>query len=299
MKRTTVLAVLILLSLPNHLWAQAPTPGATNFAIIGIAFGQSLKLNLLAYPPTPNIPGTAGFPPTLCVATLGYQDGNGNLLGATMPVTLAVGQTASLTLSFAEAIAAEAAIAGNAATGPAAHAVVGAAANGMPRIEVVPMVTTTGNAAQCVATLEVVDNLLRVTSQGFTGTVAYPGAPIFGPESVYPLQNMELNVQGTPTLPCIAQLSFQDGSGNPVGPTKNVDTFFSASLTLLWQTLYPGFPGTTPPVEPLLITPIVTYTSPSSACIATGEMIVPIFGRSWEFYPLEPLPLPLPPIYIP
>jgi len=289
MKRTTALAVLILLSLPNHLWAQAPTPGATNFAIIGIALGQSLKLNLLAYPSTASIPGTVGYPSNPCVATLGYQDGNGNLLGATMPVTLAVGQTASLTLSFAEAIAAEAAIAGNAAADPA---------NDVLRIEVVPMVTTTGNAAQCVATLEVVDNLLKVTTQGFTGTVAYPGAPIFGPESVYPLQNMELNVQGTPTLPCVAQLSFQNGSGNPVGPTKNVDTFFSASLTLPWQTLYPGFPGTTPPVEPLLITPIVTYTSPSSACIATGEMIVPIFERSWEFYPLEPLPLPLPPIYI-
>jgi len=119
-----------------------------------------------------------------------------------MPVTLAVGQTASLTLSFAEAIAAEAAIAGNAAADPA---------NDVLRIEVVPMVTTTGNAAQCVATLEVVDNLLKVTTQGFTGTVAYPGAPIFGPESVYPLQNMELNVQGTPRFHASRSSVFRTG----------------------------------------------------------------------------------------
>lgn len=299
MKRTslTALAVVILLSLPHGLWAQALVypPGATNFATIGIALGQSLKLNLGAFPPSPANPSSVAFPANPCVATLGFQDGNGNLLGATNSVTLQAGQTASLTLSFAAAITAEAAINANTPPSTSDNAAATATANVMRRIELLPVVTTTGDAGQCVATLEVVDNVLRATTQGITGTVAYPNAVFFGPVSVYPFLNVELNVSGAFTHACIAQLSFTDKNGNPIGPTKTVDTSASASLTLPWQTIYPTYP--TIPSQPQLITPVVS-TSTTSACVASCEVIDVLYGRSWAIYPVEPITFPLAPIYL-
>jgi hypothetical protein len=188
MKRTTVLAVLILLALPNSAWAQTPTPGATNFPLIGITLGQSLRVNLVAIS-VPASPGSVAFPPNPCVATLGFQDRNGNTLGNTKTVTLAIGQTASLAVNAADVIV-------GVTTNPTTAS---ADANAAGVAEVLPMVTPSGgNGASCVATVEVVDNLLRTPTQSFTGSVALPANPIFGPQSVYPLLNVQLDVVASP-----------------------------------------------------------------------------------------------------
>src|ERR1700693_149524 len=86
---TSVLTVLVVLVLANGAWAQ----GATNFAMVGITRGQTLQLNLVAYPPEPI------FPPTPCMAELRFQGSSGEPLGTTKTVTLNMGESASLTLS--------------------------------------------------------------------------------------------------------------------------------------------------------------------------------------------------------
>jgi hypothetical protein len=81
MKRNTVtltLTVLIVFAMAQGAWAQ----GATNFPMIGITPGQTLQLNLVAFPPNPL------YPPGPCMAQLGFQDGNGKPLGTTETVTL-------------------------------------------------------------------------------------------------------------------------------------------------------------------------------------------------------------------
>ena len=55
--------------------------------MIGITRGTTLQLNLVANQPGP------------CTAVLGFQDSNGNPLGATWTGTLAGGESTSLTLN--------------------------------------------------------------------------------------------------------------------------------------------------------------------------------------------------------
>src|SRR5580704_3844990 len=62
-------------------------PKYTNFPMIGLVRGQTLQINIVAFPPVP------------CFALLGFQDVNGNPLGATSSVELQAGQSASLTLN--------------------------------------------------------------------------------------------------------------------------------------------------------------------------------------------------------
>src|SRR5580704_4610620 len=62
-------------------------PNYTNFPMIGLVRGQTLQINIVAYPPVP------------CFALLGFRDVNGNPLGATTSVELQAGQSASLTLN--------------------------------------------------------------------------------------------------------------------------------------------------------------------------------------------------------
>src|ERR1700677_2040498 len=77
---------------PGLALAQTANPpainaNATNFAMIGITRGQTLQINVVAYPPDP------------CFAQLGFQDSNGNPIGATSAVALQAGQSASLSIN--------------------------------------------------------------------------------------------------------------------------------------------------------------------------------------------------------
>jgi hypothetical protein len=127
----------------DSAWAQQ-----TNFAMMGITNAQTLQLNLVAFPPSP------------CIANLGFQDSNGNPIGPSMSaVTLAPGQSTSLSLS-----------------GLSLTKVLG------QRVEVQPMITPGSTAplsSSCVATAEVVEDLLENTS-AFLPAVQYPPSPTFG-----------------------------------------------------------------------------------------------------------------------
>lgn len=132
---TSVLTVLIVLVLANGAWAQ----GATNFTMVGITRGQSLQLNLVAWPPNP------AYPPTpICMAELGFQGSDGKPLGTTKTVTLATGESASLTLN------------GDSFVKP------------RERVEVLPTVVTEGTypPTHCFASVEVIDHVLANYHRG-------------------------------------------------------------------------------------------------------------------------------------
>jgi hypothetical protein len=75
--------VLTVLAIANGARAQTlPLTGfPTNFPMVGITNVETLRLNIVAWPP----------PSASCIAELGFQDSNGNPLGATKLVTLTTG----------------------------------------------------------------------------------------------------------------------------------------------------------------------------------------------------------------
>jgi len=80
---------LFALMLASPSWAQSlPANNTTNFPMIGLVRGQTLQINLVAYPPGP-----------FCFAQLGFQNSSGNPVGPTLNVTLGPGQSASLPLN--------------------------------------------------------------------------------------------------------------------------------------------------------------------------------------------------------
>jgi hypothetical protein len=146
---TSALGVLISLAIANATLAQVlPGSGPTNFPMVGITRGQTLLLNLVAFPPNP------------CMAQLGIQDGNGNVIALSQNLTLAPGQSAVLAVN------------GNSLT----------TAFGQ-RVELLPTVAGPDGAlpaASCVASAEVIDNVLRVTMVLVPGAVGFPPNPAFG-----------------------------------------------------------------------------------------------------------------------
>ena len=88
MKQVHALLVVTFCSwLTPAATAQVAPENATNFAMIGITRGQSLQINLVAYPPDP------------CFAQIGFQNSGGNPIGTTSAVTLQPGQSASLVIN--------------------------------------------------------------------------------------------------------------------------------------------------------------------------------------------------------
>jgi hypothetical protein len=73
-------------------------PGPPNFGLQGIALGQVLRLNAVAYPPNP------AYPPSPCMASLGFADRNGNPMGSVTTVNLSPGQSAALDLNSSTVI---------------------------------------------------------------------------------------------------------------------------------------------------------------------------------------------------
>jgi hypothetical protein len=168
-------------------------PNYTNFPMIGLVRGQTLQINVVAYPPVP------------CFALLGFQDVNGNALGTTSSVELQAGQSASLTLN------------GNSLTSVAGQ-----------RVEVQPVVTPTvviGTSVvvnQCSASVEIYDNVLGLSSVAVPGAAGYPPSPNFGMIGVTALQTVQLNVVAFPPTPCVGELSFLNAQGARVGNALNV-----------------------------------------------------------------------------
>ena len=302
-----VLLGLSLLTLISSAWAQTETPGATSFGMVGITRGQSLKLNLLAWPPGPCVGPTSDAdtaPPAACVAactaTLGFTDSMGNMLGATKTVTLALGDSTSLMLN------------GDTIIPPVTSILVSAPR----RMEVLPMVT--GGGSSCFATVEVIDNLLQVAVLGVPGAYppqplgGFPPSPIMGVLSVAPMETVRLNVvawpppNGYPPCPCDGELSFMDMNGNMVGKTLMVDLPAGQAtyLDLPGSTLFPSGPVGSLVLAPMLVHPVVTVysgvvgvgdTAPvASSCNASVEAISNVTGRTVVYWPPQPIYPPNP-----
>jgi hypothetical protein len=174
--------------------------GAINpLEMIGITSGQTLQLNIVAWPPVPT------FPPNPCDAVLGFQDSSGVQVGTTKKVSLAIGESASasFTLSSGDVFI---------------------------RAEFLPRVVSAGFgplSQTCVASVEVVDPVLGVTI-GVPGAKwppnpFFPPTPIFGMLDVTTSQVVRLNVMAWPPTPiyppnpCIGQISFADMNGTTIG----------------------------------------------------------------------------------
>lgn len=260
-----ILTLSIALDLTPGAWAQAES--ATNFPMIGIIAGQTLRLNLVAYPPSP------GFPTDPCMAVMGFQDSFGNPLGTTQTVTLAVGQSASLTLN-----------------GDTLTKKIGT------RVEVQPTIVTEGTypPTSCIASAEVMDNLLGITWVAVGGSVGYPPQPWFGMLDLNWFQTARLNVVAYPPDPCIGQLSFANSSGTPVGKTLsvNLNPGQAAFLELPGSVLYPPEPLGFPPVP---VHPMVTLASATggdvspTACVASVEVYITLTGQTTAYYPPAPI----------
>jgi hypothetical protein len=239
---------LLLAFIPMNLaWGQSPA-NYTNFPMIGVVRGQTVQLNISAFPPDP------------CFATLGFQDASGNPVGTTMNVTLQGGQSASLPLN------------GNTLTTVAGQ-----------RVEVQPTVTlTAGVVSQCTASTEVYDNILKISSVVVPGATGYPPSPVFGMIGVTVLQTARLNVVAFPPEPCIAQLSFVNSQGAQVGNTLNVQLSpgQATSLDLPGSTLVTGL-GQRAEVQPVV-------SSTNGGCAASAEVYINGLGTTSTFYPPDP-----------
>jgi hypothetical protein len=240
----TAAALLLFLAMS----AAQSLPNYTNFPMIGLVRGQTLQINIVAYPPDP------------CFAALGFQDVNGNSVGTTTNVVLQAGQTASLTLN------------GNTLTGVLGQ-----------RVEVQPTVAVAaGVASQCGASAEVFDNLLGISSAAVPGAAGWAPNSVFGMIGVTELQTVRLNVVAYPPVPCVGQLSFVNSQGAQVGNTLNVQLApgQASSLDLLGSTLVTKL-GQRAEVQPVL-------TAPNGGCVASAEVWVNGLGATSVYFPPEP-----------
>jgi hypothetical protein len=237
------------------------TPGATTFGMVGITSGQTLQLNLVAWPNGP------------CMAQLGFQDSSGLTIGETKTVTLQAGESASLALN-----------------GDTVAKAIG------ERVEVLPVVTPEGGFPEgpCHASAEVKDNIVGIATVGVSGLeFNAPPSPVFGVLSLSASSTARLKVVAFPNSPCIGELGFADKDGNQIGTTMKVG-LQPGEATFLDFT-FPTEPGvpvgilTTPSIliHPLVIVAASIVDRPVS-CVATVEVFRSLTGRTLNYYPPNP-----------
>lgn len=255
MKQVHALLVVTFCSwLTPAATAQVAPENATNFAMIGITRGQSLQINLVAYPPDP------------CFAQIGFQNSGGNPIGTTSAVTLQPGQSASLVIN------------GNSLTGQPGQ-----------RVQVLPTVTpVAGIANACHASAEIFDNALGITSVLVPGVVSYPPSPALGMLGVTVLETVRLNVVAFPPDPCIGQISFVNSNGELVGNalmSVNLAAGQAAFLDLPGNTLVSRL-GQRAVVRPV-VTPSSTSVAPNS-CVGSAEVYINGLGTTSSYFPPDP-----------
>jgi hypothetical protein len=263
-RRIPVKQVKVALALTFCFWltplaaAQvlpSPSSNATNFPMIGITRGQTLQLNLVAFPVDP------------CIAQLGFQNSSGTPVGTTTNVTLQPGESASLATN------------GNSLANLAGE-----------RVEVLPTVVLNPSPAPsgCQASAEVFDNVLGITSVLVPGAVSYPSNPELGMLGVTVLQTVRLNVVAFPIDPCIGQISFLNSNGELVGNSLlsvNLNPGQAAFLDL------PGSLLVTKLGERAEVQPVVTLNNSSgvpNACVASAEVYYHGLGTTAVYYPPGP-----------
>jgi hypothetical protein len=256
MKQGKVALALTLCSWMTQFAAAQTVPAnATNFPMIGITRGQTLQLNVVAFPVDP------------CFAHLGFQNSSGNPVGPTTSLTLQPGQSASLTLN------------GDSLTDLAGK-----------RVEVLPTVVLNPSPSpdSCQASAEVFDNVFGITSVLVPGAFGYPANPDLGMLGVTVLQTVRLNVVAYPIDPCIGQISFLNSNGELVG-----NSLMNVSLNP-GQATFLDLPGSTLVTklgQRAEVQPVMTPNSASAApnaCVVSAEVYVNGLGTTASFYPVDP-----------
>jgi len=239
---------------------DSPQP-EPDFGMTGIGLGQTLRLNVVAFPPTP------------CSTTLGFRDRNGQPMPLPdKTVTLQGGQADFLDFNANTLL------------------------NGLgQRVELRPvvMLTNANSPSACVATAEVIDNLTGASVLGVT-PMPLPDSPQpepdFGMAGIALGQILRVNVVAFPPDPCSATLGFLDQNGTPVPqPDKTVSLnpgqadfldITAASLGVQF-----GHRVELQPVVTVMQVPPGPNANPSSVCVANVEVFDPVTGRTWSLLP--------------
>jgi hypothetical protein len=270
------LTILILFSLPALVFAQS-VGGTTRFGMIGVALGETLRLNVVAFPPVP------------CIAQLSFVNANGvpnngsgqpaNGLpgngqpGNGVPVNLQPGQSAFLDFNANTALT-----------------------QFGQRIALRPAVTLTQDVGPnaCHATAEVFDNftgfsLLALQPQPDPGLTLQPQPnPGLGMVGIALGQVLRLNVVAFPPVPCFAQLGFVNNSGTPPFPSKTVTLqpgqadFLDVSAASLGIGF--GHRAELSPVASVMPGP----NAAPSVCLANAEVFDSFSGRTTAWLPGTP-----------
>ena len=233
--------------------ASAQPATIERFGVIGIGEGQTLRLNVVAFPPNP------------CTGTIGFLSNDGGLGPvANKTVQLQPGQADFVDLPFLELQI------------PAVQ-----------RGEVQPVVAV-GTGSACRASVEIF-----TTKNGATHVSLpqpQPDTPAtFGMVGIALGEVLRLNVVAYPPNPCVAQIGFQDANGQPVPePDETVSLGPGQSalvdLPAARLGLQPGQRAELQPVVTLMPGP----NDGVSACGATAEVYARKNGRTQAV--LEPQP---------
>jgi hypothetical protein len=236
---------------------------AVDFGMIGLASSQTLRLSIIAFPPSPI------FPPTpVCAAQIGFANSSGGAVGPGKVVSLSPGQGDFVDL----------------------NGVVLSLQIGL-RDEMRPVVTLlespAGGPSACLAQTEILDNASGFSLVVARGIAAFPPDPIFGLQGVAWGQVLRLNVTAFPPSPCVAQLSFVDRSGNPVGPAPksvNLRPGQADHLDIAGNSLVPQL-GQRAELRPVIA---IASGAAASQCAATAEVYDSFNGRTWTWVAAGP-----------
>lgn len=164
------------------------------------------------------------------------------------------------------------------------------------RIEVQPVVTLLSDTAGTSPplTVEIFDQITGFSTV-LVPAVQVSAAPTFIPQGLAGLQTMRLNVVAFPPGPsfppgptCVAQLSFADSSGNPLGPSAPANLTPGMSTSLDFDADTVGLKlGQRIEVLPVVsVTPTTTTGPPvASVCGASVEVFDHITGRTETYQP--------------
>ncbi len=245
----------------------ARAAGNPQFGMVGLAGGQVLRLNVVAYPPNP------------CSATIGFRNSNGQQPqpNPDKTVSLNPGESAFIDLPAA-----------------ALGIQLGGRREFQPVVTLVPQPEPDANAAPsaCAASVEVFD--------AFTGLslVASPVpepdlpnvAPQFGMVGIALGQVLRLNVVAFPPDPCSAAIGFRSSNGTPQ-PVPDKTVFLNpgeaAFVDLPAGTLGLQF-GQRAELQPVVT--LQPAPNGSSSCRATAEVWDRFSGRTWTMVVAQPTP---------
>src|SRR5580658_310168 len=220
------------------------------------------------------IEGPVRVPPGVPVqGQLGFQNSEGVMVGPTLMVNLNPGQTAFLDLDASTLISS-----GRILLQPVVTALPGT-----------PLESLSGSAE------------IYNTTSG-VGSIFYPGIPVppvsnitgppsFVPQGVVRGQSMQINALAPPDSPCVALLSFTNGSGTPVGPTQQVNLSPGTMTSLVFNTnpdtksgreefvpqITPNNPTGGPGVAPACLGSVEVY-SQKTGDTATYQTLLPAIG---------------------